>query len=153
MMASLGIGMHALSSSMSTKIAQSPYEPIACTQKLTKGAVRSGISAREPTGRVGDQAGGRVAGNPFASSQGLPQDRRSCCRRFVQTPNGRRIWRVARRLRRRSRLGQDLLDDLGKRLERLPSLGLGRLDQQALVDQLREVDRWRVDTEVEHPLG
>ena len=51
------------------------------------------------------------------------------------------------------RLGQDLADDVGERVERLARLGLGRLDQQRLVDEQREVDRRRVIAEVQHPLG
>ena len=45
------------------------------------------------------------------------------------------------------------LDRLGERVERLPRLGLGRLDHQRLVDEQREVDRRRVEAEVEQALG
>ena len=51
------------------------------------------------------------------------------------------------------RLREDLGDRLGERVERLARLGLGRLDQQRLVDEQREVDRRRVEAVVEQALG
>ena len=50
-------------------------------------------------------------------------------------------------------LAQDLGHDLGEPVERLLGLGLGRLDQQRLVDDQREVHGRRVHAVVEQPLG
>ena len=48
---------------------------------------------------------------------------------------------------------QDRRDRLRELVERLARLGLGRLDQQRLVHQQREVDGRRVEVVVEQPLG
>ena len=48
---------------------------------------------------------------------------------------------------------EDLRERLGERVERLARLGLGRLDEQRLVDDQREVDRRRVKAVVEQALG
>ena len=52
-----------------------------------------------------------------------------------------------------ARLPQDLGDDLGEMVQRLLGLGLGRLDQQRLVDDQREVHGRRMHAVVEQPLG
>ena len=52
-----------------------------------------------------------------------------------------------------ARLAQDLGDRVGEGVERLLRLRLGRLDQQRLVDEQREVDRRRVEAVVEQALG
>ena len=72
---------------------------------------------------------------------------------LVEPPDRRRVRRVPGDLGILAGLAQDLRDDLGEPVERLLRLGLGRLDQQRLVDDQREVDGRRVDAEVEQPLG
>ena len=61
--------------------------------------------------------------------------------------------RVARDLRILLRLAQDVRDRVGERVQRLLRLCLGRLDEQRLVDEQREVHRRRVEAVVEQPLG
>ena len=74
----------------------------------------------------------------------------------------RRPRRAGARGSRRGRRGrsrvlggfaQDLGDHCGEAVERLACLGLGRLDQQCLVDDQREVHGRRVHTVVEQPFG
>src|SRR5580704_19763149 len=72
---------------------------------------------------------------------------------LVEPPHGRGVRRGARNLGVLSRLAQDLREGLGEGIERLPRLGLGRLDHQGLLDEQREVDRRRVKAKVEQTLG
>src|SRR3954454_5294547 len=77
--------------------------------------------------------------------QGLTDDRALGRAGLVQTPHGRAVGRIAGDLRVLGALAQDVGDDLRERVQRLLGLGLGRLDQQRLFDQQREVDRRRVE--------
>src|SRR5690349_12141168 len=62
---------------------------------------------------------------------------------LVQPADRRGVRRVASDLRILGALAQDVGDRVGEGVERLARLGLGRLDQQRLVDEQREVDRRR----------
>src|SRR4051795_8551264 len=86
-------------------------------------------------------------------SAGLTNGRSLGRRRLVQTSNRRRVRGVARDVRILLGLAQDLGDRVREGVERLAGLGLGRLDQQRLVDEQREVDRGRVEAVVEQALG
>src|SRR3954468_22807003 len=73
--------------------------------------------------------------------------------RLVEAAHRRRVGGVARDLRVLGRLAEDLGERVDEAVERLAGLGLGRLDEQRLVDDQREVDGRRVDAVVEQALG
>src|SRR5262245_37648251 len=78
--------------------------------------------------------------SPRAGLQRLADDRALGRPGLVQAPDRRLVRRVARDLRILLALDEDRGDRVGERVERLHRLGLGRLDQQGLVDDQREVD-------------
>src|SRR3954453_20989917 len=80
--------------------------------------------------------------------QRLADDRVLGGGRLVEAPHRRGIGRLAGDGGVLPRLAQDAGHHLGKGVERLARLGLGRLDEQRLVDQEREVDRRRVEAVV-----
>ncbi len=88
-----------------------------------------------------------------ARQRALPDHRMLCRGDLVEAPHRRRVGGGARDLGVLGSLAQDRRDRLGEGVERLPGLGLGRLDHQRLLDEQREVDRRRVEAEVEQALG
>src|SRR4051812_21961355 len=73
--------------------------------------------------------------------------------RLVQPPDGRLVGSRGHEPGLALRLGGDLDERLGERVERLERFGLGRLDQHALLHGQGEVDRRRGEALVDQPLG
>src|SRR3954452_1134067 len=115
------------------------------------------------TNRIESAAAGEAATRKTASSarqsltraslERLADDGALAAPRLVEPADRRRVRRVAGDLRVLGALAQDVGDRVGERVERLLRLRLGRLDEQRLVDEQREVDRRRVEAVVEQALG
>src|SRR5690348_3342660 len=114
--------------------------PDTCTSRVrSKSWMASGRSEATPGG--------------YPRLQRLTNHRALRRARLVEPADRRLVRRVAGDLRILGAFAQDLGDGFRERVERLLGLGLGRLDQQRLVDDQREVDRRRVEREVEQALG
>src|SRR4051794_8330702 len=115
------------------------------------------------TNRIESAAGGEAATRTTrrsarpsltrASLERLADDGALGGARLVEPAHRRRVRRVARDLRVLGALAQDVRDGVGEGVERLLRLRLGRLDEQRLVDEQREVDGRRMEAVVEQPLG
>ena len=88
-----------------------------------------------------------------ASYRGLADDLTLGCGDLVEPAHGRGVRRALRDLGILDGLCEYRGDRVSEGVERLPGLGLGRLDHQRLLHQQREVHGGRVKAEVEQPLG
>ena len=90
------------------------------------------------------------------SAPAIGRQRRFGCRAAVASSRRRTgaVWGAARTMSgSRSASAAMAMQRVGERVERLERLGLGRLDEHALVDDEREVDGRRVEAVVDEALG